>query len=71
MIDINNTKKLWEWSLFLEAPFSPRFRDEEDTGALLLETSTPAGASRSSYTMEYSFVESMEVSPPMPSGEAA
>ena len=64
LVDFNNQKKLWETSLILEGPLRPRFKDEEENVATLLETSTPV-SHPGSFASEYQFIDGTE--PPAPS----
>ena len=64
LVDFNHQKKLWEASLLLEGPFRPRFKDEEENVATLLETSKPVSRP-GSFTSECQFIDGTE--PPMPS----
>ena len=70
IIDFNNVKKLWEYSLILDAPFKPKFRDEAD-GAVALDASTQGASELGSFTLDYSFIDDVVTPMPLTSGEAS
>ena len=51
LIDFNNVKKVWESSLILTEPFTPRFKDED-----LDEVPFTASAAASPGELTYTFV---------------
>ena len=65
LVDFNKQKKLWEASLMLDAPFRPRFKDEEENVVGLLEAHSSPTSRTGSFTTEYQFIDGTE--PPLPS----
>ena len=62
LLDFNNVKKIWESSLILTGPFTPRFKDEDLDEALFTAS---AAAATSSGEFTYTFVDTAGTPAPM------